>query len=590
MKKNLQSYTKTTLKIYWNFTKKYPVLLALIIFGTVSSSVANVAIPLFFKQLFDALQTLPPNASSVAPLVKILILIAITELIHWGTWRVGEFSASFSAAKVLKELSDYCFAYLHRHSLNFFNNNFAGSLTKRVNRFVRTYESLTDRLQYDIIPLTVNITLVIAILLYQNIYIGLGLTLWIIIFMSFNAWFVKYKLPYDLKRSEADSATTGILADTIANHSNLKLFGGYRREIDNYGRATDDLRHLRLLTWIMGSGFFAIQGLMVSALEISLFYFAIKFWSVGQFTIGGFVLIQSYIIIVLHRIWDFGRIIQRIYEDLSDANEMTEILQTPHEIVDTPNAKSLKINAGEIKFEKVNFCYHETRPVLKQFNLTVAPKEKVALVGPSGAGKSTIVRLILRQHELSGGKILIDGQAINKITLESLWSAVSLVPQDPILFHRTLAENISYGKPNATKAEIAKAAKLAHCDEFIKDLPKGYDTYVGERGVKLSGGERQRVAIARAILHNAPILVLDEATSSLDSESEKLIQDALDKLIQGKTVIVIAHRLSTIMKMDRIVVIDGGKIVEEGSHSDLLKNKKGLYQRLWNVQAGGFIA
>jgi len=559
------------------------------ILGVVVGAATNAIIPLYFKRLFDALTTLPQNLESAAFLVEILILIAIVELIHWFAWRVSEFSASLSVSRIIKELSDYCFAYLHKHSLTFFNNNFGGSLTKRVNRFSRSYESITDRVQYDYIPLVVNVILIVAILMARNVYIGLGMMLWVLIFTTINIIFSRYKLPYDLERSNADTATTGILADTITNHNNVKLFGGYEREIKNYGHATDKLRRLRLLTWIMGSGFFAFQGLFITALEIALFYFAIKLWVMGQFTIGDFVLIQSYIIIVIGKVWDFGRVIQRTYEDLSDANEMTEILETPHEIADIPGAKMIKIKNGEIKFDNVKFCYNETRTVLDKFNLTVTPQEKIALVGPSGAGKSTIVRLILRQHELTAGKILIDDQPIEKITLESLWSAVSLVPQDPILFHRTLAENISYGKPNATKAEIAKAAKLAHCDEFIKDLSKGYDTYVGERGVKLSGGERQRVAIARAILHNAPILVLDEATSSLDSESERLIQDALGKLIEGKTVIVVAHRLSTIMKMDRIIVIDAGKIAEQGSHSELLKKPNGLYRKLWQVQAGGFI-
>jgi len=221
--------------------------------------------------------------------------------------------------------------------------------------------------------------------------------------------------------------------------------------------------------------------------------------------------------------------------------------------------------------------------------LDIHAGERVALVGPSGAGKSTVIKLLLRQHDVTRGRILVDDQHITKVTLESLWDNISLVPQDPLLFHRTLKENIRYGKPDATEEEVILAARLAHCHEFITEFSDGYDTYVGERGVKLSGGERQRVAIARAILRNAPILILDEATSSLDSESEKLIQDALVSLMKGKTVAVIAHRLSTIMKMDRIIVIDKGKIVEEGTHAQLLRKKKSVYKRLWNIQSGGFI-
>ena len=588
-KTDLQSYTGATLKIYWKFTKKYPILLALTLLGIIAGAATNAIIPIFFKQLFDALSTLPQIASSTGPLIKILILIAIMELIHWFFWRISEFSASISASKIIKELSDYCFAYLHKHSLTFFNNNFGGSLTKRVNRFSRSYEAITDRIQYDFIPLFVNVILIVCILTWRNIYIGLGLLAWVLIFTSVNFLFSRYKLPYDLERSSADTATTGILADTITNEINVKLFNGYGREVKNYGNATEKLRRLRLFTWLMGSGFFAIQGLLITILEITLFYVAIKLWVIDKFTIGDFVLIQSYIIIVIGKVWDFGRVIQRTYEDLSDANEMTEILLTPNEITDAPGAKKLIVKSGRIEFKDVDFYYNETRAVLQKFNLNIAPGEKVALVGPSGAGKSTIVRLILRLHDVSGGEIDIDGQNIAHAQLESLWSAVSQVPQDPILFHRSLSDNIRYGASNATIKEVEKAANFAHCDEFIKDLSEKFNTFVGERGVKLSGGERQRVAIARAILHNSPILVLDEATSSLDSESERLIQDALDKLIKGKTVIVVAHRLSTIMKMDRIIVIDGGKIAEQGSHNELLKKTDGIYRNLWSVQAGGFI-
>ena len=282
------------------------------------------------------------------------------------------------------------------------------------------------------------------------------------------------------------------------------------------------------------------------------------------------------------RVWDFGRMMRHIFERLADASEMTEILNTQHEIRDARDAKTLEVTDGKIEFIDVDFFYHKTRNILKRFNLTIAPREHVALIGPSGAGKTTVVKVLLRMHDIAGGKIRIDGQRITQVTQESLWRATSLVPQDPILFHRSLLENIRYGKPDATDAEVIEAAKAANCHEFISSFPDGYGTFVGERGVKLSGGERQRVAIARAILRNAPILVLDEATSSLDSESERLIQEALDTLI--------AHRLSTIKKMDRIVVMDEGRVVEEGTHGSLTKQKTSLYKKLWQLQAGGFIA
>jgi ATP-binding cassette subfamily B protein len=292
---------------------------------------------------------------------------------------------------------------------------------------------------------------------------------------------------------------------------------------------------------------------------------------------------------ILGIVWTFGKILRRTAESLSDAEEMTVVLETPYDIVDVKRPTKLKIKNGEISFENVCFAYENNGNVVDNFSLDIKSKETVALVGSSGAGKTTLIKLILRMFDIQKGKILIDGQDIAKVSQESLRQNVSLVPQDPILFHRSLMENIRYGKPTATNKEVFKASKLAHCDEFISRLEKGYETFVGERGIKLSGGERQRVAIARAILRDAPILIMDEATSSLDSESEKFIQDSLDKLMKEKTVIVVAHRLSTIKKVDRIVVIDKKKIVEDGTHNSLIQLKNGIYKKLWDIQVGGFI-
>ncbi len=324
--------------------------------------------------------------------------------------------------------------------------------------------------------------------------------------------------------------------------------------------------------------------------EVVVMYMAVRLWAQGTFTVGDVVLFQGYILLLFNKLFDFGKTVRSLYEAFAEAQEMVELMALPHGIVDRTGAKTLRVTQGEIKFEGVNFQYQAGQTVLKKMDLTIAPGEKVALVGPSGAGKSTVVKMLFRFYDVTKGKILIDGQDILKVTQDSVRESISLVPQDPILFHRTLKENIRYGKPDASDAEVVAAAKQAHCHEFIAGLENGYDTYVGERGVKLSGGERQRVAIARAILKNAPILVLDEATSSLDSESEHLIQDALDALMKDKTVIVIAHRLSTIMQMDRIVVLEQGGVAAMGTHQQLLQTEGGLYKKLWQLQAGVFLA
>jgi ABC-type multidrug transport system fused ATPase/permease subunit len=294
------------------------------------------------------------------------------------------------------------------------------------------------------------------------------------------------------------------------------------------------------------------------------------------------------VIQVTHRLWSFSRIIRDLYESFADAKEMAEIMLRPHEIAQNADAEALISEKGKIEFTNVTFGFGDNSPVISDLSLTIAPGERIALVGPSGAGKTTFVKLLMRFYDPKEGAVLIDGQKIKNVDIVSLRSALALVPQDPSLFHRSLLENIRYGRPDASDDEVIAAARLANCDEFISVLPLGYETLVGERGVKLSGGERQRVAIARAFLRNAPILILDEATSSLDSESEGLIQDALLRLMQGRTTIVIAHRLSTIRHMDRIVVMEEGKITEDGAHEALIKNG-GKYSLLWSLQQGGFL-
>ncbi|MEK7076743.1 MAG: ABC transporter ATP-binding protein, partial [Patescibacteria group bacterium] len=401
-------------------------------------------------------------------------------------------------------------------------------------------------------------------------------------------WYSLFKLPYDIKRAAADTLTTAQLADGITNNVNVKLFTNYEGEEKRFSGVTQAQFFLRKKSWDIGTWGDIVQGALMVAVEFAVIYLSVKGWQKGLLGVGDIALLQTYLFRMFDKLWSVGRNIRVVYEALADANEMTEILLSPHEVQDAPDARTLAVKKGEVSFNNVSFTYPNGISVFKDFNLRIAPGERVAFVGPSGGGKSTIVKLLLRFFDARGGEITIDGQNIAKVTQDSLREALAFVPQDPILFHRSLMENIRYAKPSAGDEEIIAAAKLAHAHEFISSFPGGYDTLVGERGVKLSGGERQRVAIARAILKDAPILVLDEATSSLDSESELHIQDALRKLMKGRTTLVVAHRLSTIMQMDRIIVVERGSIVEEGKHKELVKAKKGLYQKLWEIQAGGF--
>jgi len=577
--------TKLTFKIYWKHSLKYKwAMFGSAIFIITSTALAIIA-PLYYKEFFDILTT----TGETDALRRILLTLLALYLVEWVFWRLSGFVNSYFQISMMRDLSVMCFSYLHKHSFAFFHNNFVGSLVKRVNRFYRAFEGVADRLTWDLLPILTDVILIIFVLSRRSPYLGIAIFIWIIVYCLVNYAFTIYKLPYDVRRSEMDSKVTGFLADTITNFSNVKLFNGYKKETDDFSEINRQLGKMRRFTWDMSNIFDAIQALFMVFLEIGLFWYAIGLWEQGILTIGDFVLIQAYLLRIFMKLWDFGRVVRSFYENLADAEEMTEILAMPHAIVDKPNAKEIKVKQGQIKFDSITFCYNQTRCVVKKLNLEIKPKEKVALVGPSGAGKTTLIKLLLRMYDLTDGSITIDGQSINEVTQESLWQSISMVPQEPMLFHRSLMENIRYGKIKATDKQVIQASKLAHCHEFIKSFPDEYNTKVGERGVKLSGGERQRVAIARAILRDSPILVLDEATSSLDSESEYLIQDALNNLMKDKTVIVIAHRLSTIMKVDRIIVVDEGGIREQGTHQELTARRGGLYKKLWKIQAGGFI-
>jgi ATP-binding cassette subfamily B protein len=380
------------------------------------------------------------------------------------------------------------------------------------------------------------------------------------------------------------------MVDTIAGNSLVKSFASERKEDARHDAGVAEWQRRQWKSWSISTTVTLVQFLSLIALECVVMLLAVKLWSIGQFTAGGFIVVTYYVLQLWNRLFDIGRNTREFLKARAHCIEMIQIAERPLLVHDAPEAKPLIVKNGEVQLSEVRFQYERaTHPIFNDLSITIRPGEKVALVGHSGGGKSTLIKLLLRLYDVNAGEILIDGQNITQVTQESLRRAIALVPQDPILFHRSIAENIAYGKPDATLEEIERAAKLAHAYEFIHVLPQKYDTLVGERGIKLSGGERQRVAIARAILADRPILVLDEATSSLDSLSEQYIQEALGTLMEGRTSIVIAHRLSTIKRADRILVIDHGKITEQGTHEELLQKPHGIYRQLYELQAGGFI-
>lgn len=584
-----RSAIRMVMSVFWMSIRKYPLVAAIALISIVSIHVASVIIPIYFKSLLDTatLSTLP-RTETAQKLVLILEMIAWIWIFRWCAYRTFGGANIFFEANVMKNLAIRAFENLLGHSYRFFSNSFTGSLVRKANRLSKSFETIIDQIWGSLLPLVIISTGILVVLFREQPRMGWLLSGWIVLFVGIYFSIALWKVKYDRQRAEKDSESTGVISDALTNVITIKLFSNYDHEKGLYQNVVDELRKLRIFTWGIGEAVDALQGACMIAIEFVIFYVWIRLWQSGSASIGDFILIQGLILVLFDRIWDFGRVIRRIYEALAEAFEMVEILNLPHEIKDIPNAPALRTSEGKIEFKDVAFGFHDERNVLEDFNLSISPREKIALVGPSGAGKTTVVTLLLRFHDVDHGEILIDGQNIAHITQASLRKHVALVPQDPILFHRTLMENIRYGKLDATDEEVLEAAKKAHCHEFISRLPHGYNTYVGERGVKLSGGERQRVAIARAILADTPILILDEATSSLDSEVESLIQDALKNLMGYKTAIVIAHRLSTIVQMDRIIVIDEGKISETGTHETLIAHG-GIYQRLWSLQAERFI-
>ncbi|PIZ87021.1 hypothetical protein COX93_02460 [Candidatus Nomurabacteria bacterium CG_4_10_14_0_2_um_filter_30_12] len=577
---------KLVLKYYWEIIRQYKVSFFTVIIFTIIYSSLSVYIPLQYLKLWDVLIT--NNFSVVSVAKSIVIFILILNLLSWVIRRISGFCLAYFESHVKAGLREQAFSYMIGHSHSFFANNFSGSLTQKIAKYANAFEKLTDKMSQDGLPLFIrSVGTVIAIytLLPKYAYI---LGIFCVVFLVTAFIYTRFKLKYDVIASIADSKTTGVLADAIGNHSSIQFFTGYKYEKKYAGGVIEEQQKATILNWYLWEGLTVIQSFYLIITEFIIFWVAIGDWQISLITLPLMILLQTYFVRLGENLWSFASIIRNYYDSFANAQEMALIFDTSYEILDEVKevAKDIK---GEVVFDKVTYIYkNNNTKVLDSFSLTIPAGQKIAIVGSSGAGKTTFVRLLMRLFDLTDGQITIDNIDISEISQENLREQIAFVPQDPVLFHRTLMENIHYGRRDATDEEVLVAAHLAHCDDFIEQLPLKYETYVGERGIKLSGGERQRVAIARAILKNAPILILDEATSSLDSHSESLIQDALVKLIRGKTTIVIAHRLSTIRQMDRIIVLEKGKIIEDGTHEELLNKKSGLYKKLWDLQAGGF--
>ncbi len=580
-------------KYYFNHARKYPFKLfatgllipAAYVFGQfLPSLIVSHSLDRLSRGDFIAGQ---PWQSFGHDILVYAALILVSGVI---IWRIVDYTVWRLEGTVLRDIANEAFNALIKQGTNFHANHFSGSLVSNTNKLLGSYIRIADTTFFSTIPLLSSLVIASVILARRAPLYVLALDIFAVIFILTAFLVSKSVRKKGAVHSQAESKQTGYLADAIGNVLAVKSFAGEAQEIKNYAAHTEE-SYRRLMDV---SRAHQRQMLYFSSFTRLIFLtsFLLAVVSVVSFkaNIATAFLILSYTSNIVDQLFNFTNSSIRNYNRaIGDAGTMLDILNLPTEIPDPAEPEKSRMLRGDIRIKNVTFTHRDAKEaIFKNLNIHIKPGEKVGLVGASGSGKTTLTKLLLRFSDIDSGEIAIDNQNILNVTQQDLRRAISYVPQEPILFHRTIAENIAYGRPEASIEEIEAVSKQANAHEFIETLPEGYDTVVGERGVKLSGGQRQRIAIARAMLKNAPILLLDEATSALDSESEGLIQDALWKLMEGRTAIVIAHRLSTIQRMDRIIVMNKGAVVEEGSHKALLY-RKGAYSALWERQSGGFI-
>ncbi len=573
--------------VYFYLKSRYT-LLGIFIFEAAQAA-CTILLPYAIKEIIDAVTLAQETGADVfATTTDALILFALLNL------GIVLFSRASGAMLVLtgpylrKEIRKSLFSYLQHHSHRYFISHFAGSLANRIAEVSMSSMHALWTITFDFYPLIIKSAVALIILFSASAELALVLSLWLGIYIYVSYLLARRCRVYARDFAEARSLVTGKIVDSVTNVMNAKMFSRRRYEEDYL---TDYLNHevdhaLRTYWYMEKLRWFQFSAALV--LMLGMVGYALKIWSDGDMTVGEFSMVSGLAILLIEAARGLSRSFLEFFEYLGNISDGVAVFVQPHEIVDAPGAPALEVERGEIEFRDVDFVYQEGLRVFENLNVTIEAKQQVGLVGFSGSGKSTFVNLMLRLFEPSAGSIRIDGQNITEVTQDSLRESISMIPQDPQLFHRSLMENIRYGRLEATDEEVVEAAKKAHAHDFILETEQQYDSLVGERGVKLSGGQRQRIAIARAILKDAPILILDEATSALDSVTEKEIQLGLENLMRGRTVVVVAHRLSTVAHMDRILVFDQGRIIEDGSHEQLLP-RKGHYSRLWDMQAGGFL-
>jgi ATP-binding cassette subfamily B protein len=584
------NFPRTIPAFIWHFTKPHIGKLTFALLIILGVSLHLTIQPYLLKLIIDRVASVNENPALL--LNDSYILWAVVGFIFLSIlftvqWRLIDYLFLKTFPDIKARVSSEAFHYISYHSHEYFQNHLSGDLVNKIRDISRGAEELFEPI-FNVLRILLVVLFSVLVSFTIHFYFAFVLLLWVIIFTT-TAWFLsKNIIKYVKDYAKARSRATGKLSDSVINSSNIRLFANEKFE-DEYlesawmkvAEKDKTLRWKLVIIW-------AIQGFLCSLVLAIMMVLLVILRAKDLVTPGDFAFIITISITIIQEVWALSEVISRVTEQVGVISQGLSLISIPHDIVDAPGAKDLRVVQGRIEVNNLNFSYSSSKPLFKNLNTVIQAKEKIGLVGYSGSGKTTFVNLLARVFEVEKGKIFIDGQDITTVTQQSLRKNISYISQDPILFHRSLIENIRYGRLDASDEEVIKAAQQAHAHEFILNTPKGYHSLVGERGIKLSGGQRQRIAIARAILKNAPILILDEATSSLDSLTEELIQESLKTIMEDRTVIVIAHRLSTLLFMDRILVFDQGRIIEEGSHRSLFQHK-GLYTTLWESQVGGFL-
>jgi ATP-binding cassette subfamily B protein len=562
----------------WNYRGRAGLALAFLVF----SKLAIVGVPLALKGIVDALDT--PEGRTLA--------LPIALLIGYGALRLA--GSAFNELRdvvfarvrhgTMRNLSLKALGHLHKLSLRYHLERKTGALSRDMERGTRSASSLLNYMLFSILPTFIELGLVAGILFTKySPWFAIIVVVTVVIYVTTTFFITNWRMKFRHRMNTKDSEANSIAIDSLINYETVKYFNNEKFEHQRYGETLADWEDAAVKSQTSMSGLNIAQGALIATGVTLVMILAAQGVADGTMTLGDLVLVNAFMLQVFVPLNFLGVVYSQVKHALSDMDRMFTLLQIDEEIKDADNASPLDVGDGHVRFEHVAFHYNEDRPILSDTSFEILPGKKLAVVGHSGAGKSTLARLLFRFYDVSGGRILINGQDIRQVTQQTLREAIGIVPQDTVLFNDTIEYNIAYGRCAASKEEIEQAAQMANIHDFIVSLPDGYQSVVGERGLKLSGGEKQRIAIARAILKNPKILVFDEATSSLDSQSEKVILEALKVLAANHTTLVIAHRLSTIIDADEIVVMDNGTIVERGPHHQLLE-KNGRYAAMWALQ------